>query len=111
MPTINLPKKKLNEENGTKRAERIKMYATTRWKKCRLLYLSEHSLCEECINHIDENTNLKEPIIKPAENIHHIISFMSTDDPVLRYFLMYDIDNLQALCYQCHQLKHNHFNN
>ncbi|EEF91931.1 hypothetical protein BACCELL_00400 [Bacteroides cellulosilyticus DSM 14838] len=43
----------------------------------------------------------------PAEDIHHIISFMSTDDPQQRLFLAYDYDNLMSLCKQCHQKIHN----
>ncbi|WP_278723598.1 HNH endonuclease [Bacteroides finegoldii] len=50
---------------------------------------------------------LKENKTTPAEDIHHIISFMSTDDPVQRAFLAYDYDNLMSLCKKCHQAAHN----
>ena len=55
-------------------------------------------LCELCLQ---ENKTV------PAEDIHHIISFMSTDDPQQRLFLAYDYDNLMSLCKQCHQKIHN----
>lgn len=43
----------------------------------------------------------------PAEDVHHIISFMSTNDSVERKRLAYDYDNLMSLCKQCHQNIHN----
>jgi 5-methylcytosine-specific restriction enzyme A len=97
MPTINRPKKNRNEENGTKRNERRKIYASTRWKKLRLLFLQHNPCCEECLNF---------EIVKPTTQIHHIISFMSTNDPIERDILAFSYDNLQALCDECHQLKH-----
>lgn len=45
--------------------------------------------------------------IVPAEDIHHIVSFMSTNDSVERKRLAYDYDNLMSLCKQCHQNIHN----
>ena len=50
---------------------------------------------------------LKENKTTPAEDIHHISSFMSTDDPVQRNQLAYDYDNLMSLCKKCHQAAHN----
>ncbi len=50
---------------------------------------------------------LKENKTVPAEDIHHIISFMSMDDPQQRLFLAYDYDNLMSICKQCHQAVHN----
>lgn len=104
MPTINRKRVKTNpnhkpasEEQGTKRAERIKIYASTRWKKLSAFYRYQHPLCEDCLD------NDK---VKPAEDIHHLISFMSTDDPNQREFLAYSFSNLKALCKECHQLRH-----
>lgn len=43
----------------------------------------------------------------PAEDVHHIVSFMSTADPSKRLALAYDYDNLMSLCKVCHQRIHN----
>ena len=50
-------------------------------------------LCEMC---------LKEDKVVSAKDIHHIVSFMSTDDPEQRISLAYDYENLMSLCKQCH---------
>ena len=36
----------------------------------------------------------------PAEDVHHIVSFMTTNDPLQRKSLAYDYDNLMSLCKQ-----------
>lgn len=46
-------------------------------------------------------------VLMPAEDIHHLTSFMSTDDPQQRLYLAYDFDNLMSLCKRCHQAIHN----
>lgn len=102
MPTIYKPKKKKVTNNQAfyqqRRKERQKIYNTDRWRKLRLNYLSQHPLCEEC---------LKRGIIKSAQDIHHVISFMTTDDMCEREKLAFDSSNLQALCRDCHCEKHN----
>ena len=102
MPTIYKPKKKKVTNNQAfyqqRRRERQKVYNTDRWRKLRLNYLSQHPLCEEC---------LKKGIIKSAQDIHHVISFMTTDDMCERERLAFDSSNLQALCRDCHCEKHN----
>ncbi|MCI1681428.1 MAG: HNH endonuclease [Bacteroides sp.] len=49
----------------------------------------------------------KEGKVTPAEDIHHIVSFMSTDDVYRRKELAYDFNNLMSLCKKCHQKIHN----
>lgn len=101
MPTIYKPKKKKVNNQAfyqQRRRERQKIYNTDRWRKLRLNYLSQHPLCEEC---------LKKGIIKSAQDIHHVISFMITDDMCERERLAFDSSNLQALCRDCHCEKHN----
>lgn len=102
MPTIYKPKKKTVTNNQAffqlRRKERQKIYNTDRWRKLRLNYLSQHPLCEEC---------LKKGIIRSAKDIHHIISFMTTDDMCERERLAFDSSNLQALCRECHNKEHN----
>ncbi|WP_321425030.1 HNH endonuclease signature motif containing protein [uncultured Bacteroides sp.] len=100
MPTINkLPKKKRQTENSEKRTERKKWYNNTRWRKLRLQKLQDQPLCEECLKNGEKVT--------AAVDIHHIISFMSTDNEELKYQLFYDYSNLMSLCKECHQKIHN----
>lgn len=54
-------------------------------------------LCEEC----EERGR-----ITPVDDVHHIVSFMSTDDPLERLRLAFDFDNLMSLCDGCHAKKH-----
>lgn len=99
MPTIYKPKKKSQKiENNFYDIERQKIYNSERWRRLRAWKFACNPLCEMC---------LKENKIVPAEDIHHIVSFMSTDDRVQRNFLAYNYDNLMSLCKQCHQRAHN----
>ena len=98
MPTIYKPKRKQPKDNNQYNAERRKIYNSERWRRLRAWKLACNPLGELCVQ---ENKTV------PAEDIHHIISFMSTDDPQQRLFLAYDYDNLMSLCKQCHQKIHN----
>lgn len=99
MPTIYKPQKKKTRKNDNYHdVERRKIYSSDRWLRLRAWKFACNPLCEMC---------LKENKIIPAEDIHHITSFMSTDDPAQRNFLAYDYDNLMSLCKQCHQAVHN----
>lgn len=98
MPTIYKPQRKPNKKGDNYDAERRKIYNSERWKRLRAWKFANDPLCEECL--IQNNT-------VPAEDIHHIVSFMSTDDLTQRNFLAYDYDNLQSLCKQCHAIIHN----
>ncbi len=109
MPIINkLPKKKRSETSGNgKREQRKKFYDTQKWRKFRRSFLASHSLCKDCLDGISEHENNVESKIKMAEDVHHLISFMSTDNPVEQAALFYDENNLVALCKFHHQLRHN----
>lgn len=98
MPTIYKPKKNKPKDNNQYDADRRKIYNSERWRRLRAWKFLCSPLCELC---------LKEGKTIPAEDIHHIISFMSTDNPRQRLFLAYDFDNLMSLCKQCHQRIHN----
>lgn len=98
MPTIYKPKRGQAKNDSQYDAERRKIYNSERWRRLRSLKFADNPLCEQCLN---------KDTITPAEDIHHIVSFMSTDDPSQRRFLAYDYDNLQSLCKQCHQKIHN----
>lgn len=96
MPTLKQLKRNYPQKND-KREERQEIYRSPEWKKLRKLFIQHNPLCQEC---------LKEDIITPAIDVHHIDSFMNYEG-LERLSVAYDINNLQALCKQCHQKKHN----
>ncbi len=99
MPTIYKPKKSHQSNDGNSYdADRRRIYNSERWRRLRAWKFANDPLCELC---------REEGKITPAEDIHHITSFMSSDDPVVRYHLAYDYDNLMSLCKKCHQRVHN----
>ncbi len=97
MAWINKPKKK-KIDYALKRKDRMKIYNSQRWRDLREWKFTHNPLCEMCE---------REERITPADDVHHIVSFMSTDDPVKRNWLAYDFDNLMSLCDRCHQKMHN----
>nr|DAG50745.1 MAG TPA: HNH endonuclease [Caudoviricetes sp.] len=101
MPTIYKPKKAKKKEKKLYEEERRKIYKSTRWRKLRELKIAQQPLCEMC---------LKEGKTTIAEDVHHIESFMSTDDKVLRLALAYDYENLMSICKMHHQMIHNKSN-
>lgn len=96
MPTIHRPKKN-NRNLELKRKERMKIYNSQRWRDIREKKMIDNPLCEICE---------KENRITPVDDVHHIVSFMTTDDPVRRNHLAYDYSNLQSLCDTCHRKQH-----
>lgn len=90
-------KKTQKQQTSFKKKERDEIYTSTKWKKLRSAYLQQNPLCELCYN---------EGRITPAIDVHHIISFMSTDNHLKRISLAYNPDNLMSLCKQCHQKVH-----
>lgn len=99
MPIINKGNKKKREYNGVgNRAERQKMYRLPQWRKLSKAFLMLHPLCSEC---------LKRGLVTPAIHVHHIVSFMTVNDELKRKELLLDPNNLQALCQDCHNDKHN----
>lgn len=97
MPYLKKPQK-INQGKSIKREERNEIYTSNRWKKLRKSYLQQHPLCELC---------KEEGKVVPAVDVHHIISFLSTNDYLKRLYLAYNPDNLMALCKICHQKIHN----
>lgn len=74
------------------------IYNTTRWRKDRLSYLTEHPLCERCAT---------KGLIIPATLIHHKTEISTgTNDEAMKD-LAFDPNNLQALCINCHKEEHN----
>jgi 5-methylcytosine-specific restriction protein A len=97
MPTIYKPKKKKNNNGNQYDKERRKVYSSERWRTVRRLKFQQNPLCEKCE---------EKGLTVQAEDIHHVISFMSTNNPDIRYNLAYDFENLLSLCKQCHQKIH-----
>lgn len=95
MPTIYKPKR--NRPTEGKRRERMAIYNSARWQALRKAKLRDHPLCELCE---------RQGIVKPADDVHHIQSFMQTDDPDTRRALAFDYDNLMSLCDECHSKIH-----
>jgi len=87
-----------NRQFEMKRKERMKVYNSQKWRSLRDWKLTSDPLCEMCIKH-GKTT--------PTEEIHHITSFMTTDDPIKRTHLAYNYENLMSLCQVCHQKIHN----
>ena len=79
-------------------AQRKKIYQSERWRRMRAIKFANNPLCEECE---------KKGILTPAEDIHHIISFVGIDNPDKQYRLAFDYNNLMSLCKKCHQEIHN----
>ena len=98
MPTIYKPPKKYQKNETEYQKERQAIYNSARWRRLSAWKKSCDPLCEDC---------LAKGVTTPTEDVHHIVSFMSTDDPGLRLQLAYDFDNLLSLCDRCHQLRHN----
>lgn len=93
MPTIKRLKKRTRSIDTFKDAERHRFYGTRRWARMRALKLAITPLCEMCARH---------DVVRAAEDVHHIVSFMSSDDPAQRIYLFYDFGNLMSLCKECH---------
>jgi 5-methylcytosine-specific restriction protein A len=98
MPRIFLPKRKRRDRlSEPRRQERQEVYSNPLWYKLRTAKMMNNPLCEDCE---------RKGIVTPATQVHHVVSFMSTDDPELRYKLAFDYDNLVSLCEVCHQKRH-----
>ena len=93
--------KKFNKQpiqiKDTSTEDRSKFYNSKHWKKVRNIYIQEHPLCELC--------QLND-IVKPAEEIHHLIKFHQQYNDSLRWKLLTDTDNLISLCRDCHNYIH-----
>ena len=78
------------------------IYNTTSWRKLRKSYLSEHPLCEICL---EKGKSVM------AENVHHKTEISSGQDEEEMKRLGFDYNNLQSLCRTCHKAIHDKDNN
>lgn len=98
MAWIYKPKRKYNNQNN--RDKRQEIYNTTLWKRMRLAKLMNNPLCEVCL--LENKTTL-------GEDVHHLISFLTVNNPVERDKLAFDSNNLLTVCRECHNNIHNGF--
>lgn len=75
--------------------EIAKKYYSRRWKKLRHYKLIQNPLCERC---------LKKGFYNAAKIVHH--KEYITDLNYLDDYVFYNIDNLEALCQDCHNKEH-----
>lgn len=75
-----------------------KMIQSARWRQLRILKLSLTPTCEMC------NASGK---IKAAQCVHHKIPVESAKSEAQAEVLCFNLNNLQSLCFGCHQQIHN----
>ncbi len=78
-------------------ADYYRLINTRRWRQLRRLTIMSHPLCERCA---------LEGVVSPSEEVHHRrpVGYGLTYDEKRR--LMYDPENLMALCHRCHVQVH-----
>ena len=70
---------------------------TSRWMRLRRAVLTAHPVCERC-----EAGGL----VTPACEVHHRVPVESAVTPREKEQLMFDPANLEALCHECHVIRH-----
>lgn len=75
----------------------IKLIHTSRWMRLRRDTLTAHPLCERCHS---------EGYVTPATEVHHRRPVDEGINYNEKYRLMYDPNNLCALCHDCHVKVH-----
>lgn len=75
-----------------------KMIQSARWRQLRCLKLSMTPICEMC------NASGK---IKAAQCVHHKTPVESAKSQAQAEVLCFGLNNLQSLCFDCHQQIHN----
>ena len=75
----------------------VKLINSVRWQRLRKAVLSAHTVCERCE---------EEGLVTPACEVHHRVPVESVITPMEKEQLMFDPNNLQALCHACHVQAH-----
>lgn len=83
---------RFNEENE----KYTNFYHSTAWKRVRRLKLMQNPLCEVC----EANGRMTK-----ADMVHHIIELRT---PIIGWEHRLDLDNLQSICYACHNATEHH---
>lgn len=71
----------------------IELVGSMRWRRLRNSVISEHPVCQRCGR-------------RASQCVHHIIPIESGVSDADMECLAYDVNNLQALCYDCHKQIH-----
>lgn len=74
-----------------------KLINSARWRKLRLLKLSNNPLCQQC---------LIAGISRLANEVHHVTPVETAQTLKEMSALMFDYNNLQSLCHDCHVATH-----
>ncbi|HBJ20552.1 MAG TPA: HNH endonuclease [Bacteroides sp.] len=74
-----------------------KMISSMAWRKTRRRKLEQSPLCEAC---------KQNGVIMAATEVHHVMPCESAKTVTEMRALMFDVDNLQSLCHDCHSLIH-----
>lgn len=80
-----------------KDADYKRMIHTSSWVRLRHLVLSEHPLCQRCV---------EEGYVTAATEVHHVRPVEEALTRREKERLMFDRSNLRALCHSCHVLTH-----
>lgn len=75
----------------------IKLIHSKKWVKLRNIYLSRHPLCEIC---------RRSERLRPATEVHHKKPIETGYTYADKERLAYDVNNLMALCSECHRNEH-----
>lgn len=76
----------------------LPVYHTAAWRQCCAIVKSRQGgMCAECMRNFDMGYGIKP---RRAQMVHHIIPYRERPD------LAYDLDNLEALCFECHEQRH-----
>lgn len=68
-----------------------------KWRRLRCLKLSRQPLCEHC---------QEQGRIRPATEVHHLVPVEQGRNYAEKQALAYDLNNLCALCHDCHIAVH-----
>lgn len=99
MPTIKLVKsRKLMTANIRANS---KQYNSKRWKRMREVMMRDFPVCEMC---------LQEGRTTPSQLVHHKRPWQFGRTDTEQEELMFDYDNLQCLCNECHSKVHHGMN-
>lgn len=83
--------------NMAKDKDYIQAIHTRRWLELRRDILTNHPLCERC---------LEEGRVKCATEVHHVVPVEEGVNRREKQSLMFNSKNLRALCHDCHVLTH-----
>ena len=75
----------------------VKLMNAKEWRELRFAYLAAHPLCERC---------QAEGYVTAARCVHHRVEVESGTNEAECRALAYNWNNLEALCYKCHQAIH-----